>query len=367
MRISRYFQHFLLALTLKKRLRAVLFLVMAIIVFYLLLSPFFASLKKHGIGPLFIYNLTFAQKLPLKSTSNRTNILLLGIGGQNHQGYDLTDLMMMLSISQKQDLAIISLPRDIWSPTLKDKINSAFHYGEIKKKSGGIILSKSIAEEIVDIPIHYGMVIDFAGFKKLIDLLGGIDVFVDQEFTDPRFPIPGREEDDCQGSDAEFSCRFKQIHFSSGWQHFNGERALEFVRSRNAMGTEGGDLARVKRQQKVFLSIKEKIIKEKLFLQPKKVKQILDVSVELIETDMVLAEFFYLGKALFDIDEKNIRQIQLVKDVGNGEIKGFLVNPPSWQYDGRWVLVPPDEDYSTIHQYINCQLFNQHCPITFPQ
>ena len=71
---------------------------------------------------------------------------------------------------KKRKALLVSLPRDIWSPTLRDKINSAFHYGEEKKKGGGLTLAKFVVEEVLGQPVHYSILVDFSSFKGLIDL-----------------------------------------------------------------------------------------------------------------------------------------------------------------------------------------------------
>ena len=107
------------------------------------------------LTPGTVIRLLFDSGAPLQATGGRTNILLLGIAVGSHPGSDLTDTMMILSFApENRTLAFISLPRDIWSETLQDKINSAYHYGEEKKKGGGLVLAKTIVEDVSGLPIH---------------------------------------------------------------------------------------------------------------------------------------------------------------------------------------------------------------------
>ena len=77
--------------------------------------------------------------------------------------------MFTLSLNTAtKTVALISIPRDIWSETLKDKVNTAYHYGEEKKKGGGLLLSKVSVEDVIGIPVQYAVVIDFSGFKLWI-------------------------------------------------------------------------------------------------------------------------------------------------------------------------------------------------------
>lgn len=348
---------------------AILFslLLIAGIVLVWIISPLLRLSKTYGIGPTFVSNIVSSDPPPLNSAKNRTNILIMGIAGGDHEGSDLTDSLMVASISlAKDDIAFISLPRDIWSPTLQDKINSAYHYGEEKKPGGGLVLAKSIMEEVLGIPIHYSVLADFAGFTKIIDTLGGIDIFVEKGFTDTEFPIAGKENDLCDG-DTTYACRYRSITFSQGIGHMNGEQALEFVRSRHAEGSEGNDFARNRRQQNVLLAIKDKLVKDKLYLDIGRMQTIMQQVDKATKTDLSIAEMFYLAKLGKTIDSVEIRRIPLEEEVENGKSTSFLINPPAWQYGGRWILVPKDKDFSKIHEYVNCKLTDQACSLTLPQ
>ena len=301
-----------------------------------------------GLTPVTILKLVFNTGVSLKETDGRTNILVLGIAGGTHAGSDLTDTMIVLSFDMhKRTLAMIAIPRDIWSETLKDKINSAYHYGEDlpagkagKKEGGGIVLSRVIVEDVTGLPIHYTMLIDFSGFEDVIDLVSGVTVAVPQAFTDPDFPIAGREEDVC-GGDPQFRCRYESVSFEQGLQEMSGERALMYVRSRHAEGEEGSDFARSRRQQDVMIALKEKLITPNVYLSPSRLRDIVNAFDNATETDVRVGEFATVGKIVSRIPESKVVRISL---------EDQLVEPPLWQY-GRYVLVPK-EDYASLHAYI---------------
>lgn len=279
---------------------------------------------------------------PLKSQDGRTNVLLLGIGGGTHTGADLTDTMMVLSLNR--NLSLISLPRDIWSDTLKDKINSAYHYGEEKKKGGGLTLAKAVVEDVVGIPIHYSLVIDFSGFTNIIDLVGGVTVNVPHAFTDPQFPVEGKEDDDCNG-DPKFACRYETLHFESGAQTMDGKRALQYVRSRQAEGQEGSDFARGQRQQEVLVALKEKLFKPNFWLSISRVRILFSAFEKATDTDMRLGEFFSVGKTIAGVSEDDVKRISLDE---------VLYAPPTIWY-GRYVLLPK-KDWESVHEFIKSKL-----------
>jgi LCP family protein required for cell wall assembly len=266
-------------------------------------------MRETGLTPELAVQLFLNDGIALASSEGRTNILLLGIGGGSHQGADLTDTMIVLSLDNaSKSAALISIPRDIWSDTLKDKVNTAYHYGEEKQQGGGMLLAKVIAEDVIGIPIHYCLVIDFSGFKDIVDLLGGIDVNVSRAFTDNDYPILGKEHDTCPG-DPTNRCVYETVHFDSGVQHMNGERALVYVRSRHAEGEEGGDFARNRRQQEILIAIKDKTVNPFRWVTLNRLSLFPGVVDRAIDTDMNIGELATVLKKYIKIKEANVGKI----------------------------------------------------------
>lgn len=302
-------------------------------------------MRQTGLTPMTIFRLLTGNGIPLPSQDGRTNILLLGIGGGTHDGADLTDTILVLSLDiHKKKMAMVSVPRDIWSDTLKDKVNSAYHYGEEKKKGGGLTLAKVIVEDVVGLPIHNVLLIDFSGFEEVIDAVGGIDVAVPLGFTDPQFPIAGKENDRCAG-DASFACRYEAVTFSQGLQHMSGERALIYVRSRHAQGDEGSDFARGRRQQEVFVALLQQVKKPSLWVSLSRARSLLSAFDRATTTDMRVGEIASVGKMMTTMGVGSAKRISFVD---------LLIVPPVWMY-GRYTLVPK-EDFQTVHSSIRSQL-----------
>lgn len=298
-----------------------------------------------GMSPGTIVKLAFDSGANLKVIEGRTNILLLGVAGGTHDGSDLTDTILVLSFHRKSEtLSMISLPRDLWSDTLKDKINSAYHYGEMKKKGGGLILSKAIVSDMIGLPIDYSLVFDFSRFVDIINLVGGVTVNVPKAFTDSEFPIPGRENDECN-QDPEYRCRYEALHFDAGTQVMDGARALKYVRSRHAEGDEGSDFARSKRQQEVLLALKSKITSNDVIRNPKIIGNLYDAFQEATDTDMNIGELLTVGKLFVQTPQDHVRRISLEDE---------LYTPPSAWY-GRYVLLPK-ESFEALHKYIDTSL-----------
>ena len=280
----------------------------------------------------------------IKTYADQVNILILGMAGRNHEGSTLTDLIVVFNYNlQTNSLITISVPRDIWSDTLQDKINSAYAYGAAKEKNGGLKLAKAEVGAIVGFPIHYAMLIDFANFAKLIDSLGGLEIEIKRGFTDHKFPIPGKENDQCEG-DQEFKCRYETISFSQGVHKMNGETALKFVRSRNAIGAEGSDFARNNRQALVITALKSKF--EKIIFKPNLSKwarlyQILDES---LQRDINNQKLSIILKKLIFAKDKSQTRIILTRD--------FFDLNHNFSSKGQYILIPKNNDFRSIHQYI---------------
>ncbi|KKP68569.1 MAG: Cell envelope-related transcriptional attenuator [Candidatus Roizmanbacteria bacterium GW2011_GWA2_35_19] len=324
------------------------FIGLIFVVSIVLLRPYYIfMIRTLRISPL---KLIFT-KGSLNIYDNQVNILFLGIAGKNHDGPNLSDSIVVLNYNFKNNkITTISIPRDIWSSTLKDKINSAFAYGEAKKPgSGGFILARAEISSIIGLPVQYAAVIDFDKFKELIDFVGGIEVEVENSFVDKQFPIAGEENNDCN-NDPEFKCRFETVSFSKGKTLMTGETALKFVRSRNAEGKEGTDFAREKRQQKVIEAVKNSIL---IIIAKPNIKS--------------FDKLYSLLDGLVKREVNNQQVATIVKNIvikRNPELKkisldeSLFINPPldNNKYDGLWVLVPENEDFSIIHKYIECSL-----------
>lgn len=295
----------------------------------------------------------FGSASSLVQSNQRTNILFLGSGGAGHEAPELTDTIIFVSLDHKlKNPVFLSLPRDIWISSMRAKLNTAYYYGNQKREGGGIVLAKASVAEVLGQQVHYGAVLDFSGFVKLVDLLGGLAVNVDRSFDDYRYPIPGRENDNC-GGDSEFKCRYEHVRFEQGKQVMYGERALKFVRSRNAEGEEGTDFARSVRQQKVILAIRGKLFSPSTILNPAKLKGVLDIVNDSIETDIPTDKLPIFARMFLGIKQNEIKNVVLDGGTIGDAQTGLLVNPPiSGNYDNQWVLVPRDETWEEVRGWV---------------
>lgn len=279
----------------------------------------------------------------LKNAAGHTNLVLLGIGGEGHAGADLTDSILFVSLDLADSSAsMISLPRDVWIPSMQAKINTAYHYGQERRPGGGLDLAKSTVAEILGVPVHYVVVLDFQGFVQAIDAIGGIDLEVERSFDDYKYPIPGMESAEPE------SARYTHLHFDAGPTHLDGATALQFVRSRHAEGDEGTDFARGARQTKTILAFKNKVLSTKILFNSLVLNNLRDSLISSINTNIDTKEQGSFLKVFMAIGNKD--------NVNNISLTNYFQNPPSTKnYDGQWVLVPTPS-LEALQTYVKTEL-----------
>jgi LCP family protein required for cell wall assembly len=336
----------------------------------------------------FIFQLIFNRGVNLKQTTdNRINILLLGIGGGSHDGPNLTDTIILASLDPKNNkVTLTSIPRDLWVPDLTmnvKKINGAYAYGEAIKKGGGLSLAEAAVAKITGQPVDYGVRIDFSGFVKAVDIIGGLDINVDNTFDDYQYPIDGKEADTCGHAAEEmqalvstpedqlpqvFPCRYLHLHFNKGLNHMNGITALEFVRSRHASeAIEASDFARSKRQEKVLSAFKSKVLSAQTLINPGKLISLYTTLQGSIDTDIQqndFDDFIRLAEKM-----KNAKIQSAVIDTGDDLVQraGLLIVPPIISdYDYAWTLIPRtgNGNFSEIQKYISCEITKGNCVVS---
>lgn len=183
----------------------------------------------------------------------RINVLVTGIDKTPNRTATLTDSMMVVSLDPiGRTVTIVSLPRDLVGVPLGNgdtygpKLNSLMSFADRNPKQfpeGGIRTLSTAVGALLGIPINYYARIDFVGFVKVVDAVGGIDIDVKEGFNDPLYDGYG----------------FKQWGYSitTGRHHFNGIEALAYARSRQAAGES--DFKRAARQQEILVAIRAKM------------------------------------------------------------------------------------------------------------
>lgn len=344
------------------------------------------------------FNFVFGKENGLKVENRKVNVLLLGVAGGTHDGPNLTDTIMVVSYDvDTHSVTLISLPRDLWLDENKAKVNALYQIG--LNKGNGLELAKKEIGKALGISIPYAIRVDFSGFVKAIDLVGGLDVDIPQSFDDWEYPVPGKEDELCgyqekdmdidEGKGKElnipvgnhkvlfdpdnkiatasaeagkgidyspeqirkfFSCRFEHISFKKGMVRLDGETSLKFVRSRHGTNNEGSDFARSKRQQLVLQAFKEKTLSLDTITDLQKLMGLIQTFGASIDTDIPEAQYPEFAKIVKKVNSTK----NLVID-SNGK-EPLLVTPSAGDYGGAWVLIPPDNDFTKIHQFVDSVL-----------
>lgn len=193
------------------------------------------------------------------------SFLILGLDQRPGESSLLTDTILLATVNtQSGNYLLFSLPRDLWLDDLKTKINALYYYGQKKNPEDETYLVKERIEEILGWRIDYVILLRMEQIKDLVNLLGGVEVEVERSFVDEEYP-----RDDGSGG-------VMRVEFKKGRWVFDGEKALQFMRSRKSKDkVEGTDEARQKRQKKVILALKEKVVWNKnLWLNPKKAAEL---------------------------------------------------------------------------------------------
>jgi polyisoprenyl-teichoic acid--peptidoglycan teichoic acid transferase len=231
---------------------------------------------------------------PNVSAGERINVLLLGIDArQDEEGPWRTDTMIVATLDpQTKTAGMLAIPRDLYIPIPapgagENRINTANFYGDSTKyPGGGPALAKKTVEYNFAIPIHYYILIDFNGFRKLIDAIGGVDIDVPEAIDDPDYPTP--------------DYGVEHLVIPAGLQHMDGDLALKYARSRKSTS----DFDRSKRQMQVILAARDKALKINLLSQA---PQLLAQFQNTIKTDMTPEQMLALAPIVAQIRPDNIK------------------------------------------------------------
>lgn len=320
----------------KKKVVLLLILILALIIF----GAFFYKTGFTFSKIITVKNIAWEKifgKLPSSEymppkDENRINVLLLGIGGKEHEnGSLLADSIMIVSFKKSTGkVALISIPRDLYvqmpGEKNQDKVNAAYVIGEEKYKNGLDYAGKTISY-ISGLYIDHIAVVDFEAFRAVVDALGGITIFLDQPFI---------EDKQWWCDENGLNCR--PFIVEAGNQTLDGERALFYVRSRFS----SNDFDRARRQQQVMLAIKDKILSLGILANPLIINDLVNAVANNVKVDVELWEIPNLIKLAKKADTKNI--IKKVFDISE---QGLLQQTVK---DGVYILLPVDENFNRIRE-----------------
>lgn len=266
----------------------------------------------------------------------RVNILMIGVD----DAASLSDSIIVASIDPvAKDVAMLSVPRDMLVDIPgfgRAKINAAHAYGEqYDYEGGGPQLLQETLEETLDIPIHYYGRVDFEGFKQAVDIVGGVEVDVEETLVDNMFP------DENTGGYAPF-------RLEAGTHMLDGDTALRFARSRYSTS----DFDRSRRQQSILLGLQDRALSKDTLSSPTKVAGLLRSLSQNADTNLSIEEIMRLVEIAEEVDPDAVVQSQL--DASEDNFLAFS------NYHGQSVLVPTAGDFSQIQEYVRGLLVDSY-------
>lgn len=292
------------------------------------------------------YNQT---KQPLK---DKKTILILGIDKlETRPGAPvLTDTILLATIDfSKATITTLPLPRDLWSDKYKSRINALYYYALERGESNPAEFLASAISDLTTIPIDQSVVVEMNELSALIDLVDGVEINVTEAFIDEMFPRP--DVDVTKVTDPKLL--YKTVEFKEGIQTMDGERSLEYVRSRKSNGIQGTDLARSQRQQQVIMAIFSKVKNMEKLLDP--------------EYAGMLVKFYKKNfERYIPIEEATLFVVSVGQNVNNLSFKnthftiypeqqdGVLFHPSPKLYNNQWLYVIRDEQ--KFKEYVLSQL-----------
>jgi LCP family protein required for cell wall assembly len=235
----------------------------------------------------------------------RLNILL--IGADEQRGGHNTDTLITVSIDPvTKQVAMFSLPRDtvdvpvpagparsLWGSAYRNKINSFFINNRRRSdvwpgndRTRGYNALKATIGELYGLDIKYFVEVNFDGFRKVVDAVGGVTVNVQIPVSDDAFPtVTGRTT---------------RLYIPSGLQHMDGAQALRYARSRKT----SSDFDRAARQQRLLLSLREQADPQELI---PRLPQLIDALKQTVRTDIPISQLDELLGLASSVDTTNIR------------------------------------------------------------
>ncbi|NBE56736.1 LytR family transcriptional regulator [Streptomyces sp. YC537] len=267
----------------------------------------------------------YEKERPAPSVHNAQNILLIGSDtrkgdGNGRYGQDAgtqrsdTTILLHLAADRKSATAV-SVPRDLMVdlPACRrpDGSHSRPQFAQFNWafEFGGAACTIRTVEKLTKIRVDHHMIVDFQGFKKMVDAVDGVEVCLKEPIDDP---------------DAK-------LKLAAGMRKLNGEQALGYVRARKSLGN-GSDTERMDRQQQFLGALVNKVQSNGVLLNPTRLYPVLDAATSALTTDPAIA-------GLTDLYEL----VRSMRNIPTDRVQFLTVPRRSYTYDpNRDELVQPD-------------------------
>ena len=259
-------------------------------------------------------------------SEGRTNVLIIGVDATGNTGLSDTIIIASLFHDEKK-IVTVNIPRDTLAEYKgqRSKINALYGNAESFKTGSGATELASFLSKELGIDIQYWALTNFQGSEKLVDIVGGVDIVVDNGFTDCEYPSKFYTYLPCQS-------------FTKGSESMNGERALIYARSRHGNNGEGSDFARSRRQSIVLQALLQKVKKQNVFQTLGKFTEILNLLGNNVKTNLTPSELKSLVGFGKDTDLKtNFLRVNWAVD------NGFLCDTQDQSF-GYYIYYCPDKE-----------------------
>ena len=335
----------------KKGKKGLKIAIIAIVILVILGGATYAIYKGYTLSKAIGFKLdsesilnTKEPELKKDSTGKYTNVLLVGIDTREKTELFNTDSIILISYNyETNDVLMLSVPRDFNVQITEgikwyDRINSVYASAENREDGSGLDALEKSVETVTGMEIQYHGMVDFKAFTEIVDTVGGIDINVENSFTDYSYP---------KGK------LYETVTFKAGPQTMDGDTALKYARSRHSQqNNEGSDYARARRQQKVIIALKDKILSTETFTNPRKIMEM----VASLANNIKVSEF-----TLEDI-EAGLNLAQKFESE-EGEVYSFVLDPSIGNYSlvetkilesGAYAIGPKEGFgvYTNIREYV---------------
>jgi len=259
--------------------------------------------------------------LPPLTDNETVNFLLIGSDKRPGSSYRTDTLVIAILWPKDGQVSMISIPRDLWIyiPTVgMQRINTAYQSGEIYGYAGGGpgLLKDTITYNL-GIRIDHTAMVEFDGFRRIVDTLGGAEVPVSCAYTDWRLIDPSYDQYD--------ENNWWLFTIGPGVVHMDGDLALWYARSRS----KSNDFDRGRRQQEVLRAIFDQALKTDTL---SKIPQLYSDLSSTVITDLGLADL--------------LRMAPYAPKLTNADIRSYYIRPPyvsNWTTPGGAAVLLPDD------------------------
>lgn len=272
------------------------------------------------------------------------NLLVLGLDPRDDslEKTQTTDTIILLHFSPTQ-INLVSLPRDLWDTQTQTKINQIYPLSQSQLSPNQFL--KNSFEFITGQEIDRTAVLTTQNLSQLVDIVGGVDVSLDQAYTDNEFPNPEYVKDPSPKIPVYIT-----IHFPAGQNHLDSSNIAYFVRSRKGSGTPAGggtDLGRIHRQQLLLEALFAKLKTPQLKTLPALYRFLRhDIATDISNRDLFSLLWSYRQK-IFNL---NLQKHEI--PIGPNP-KTTPIYDPGKLVNRQWVFLPSDPEYQSLHQFIS--------------